>query len=162
MIVTRTHGDDKDSWYWQGIMVLTRIHDIDKTYGIDKDSLYWQHPWYWVRLMVKNRYSWITYIREGRVLPVCGIFVKNINYSVFPEKYVFDLFKMYTLNRGELQLCYCTTRQNRAKPQWISTQSNELLFQTFFLFLKLYFLTCLLVVSGTVLHDTKVAQSWLI
>ena len=61
-------GIDMDSWYRHGLMVLK------KTHGIDLDSYYWEHPWYWLRLMVENRYSWITHVREGRVLPVCGIF----------------------------------------------------------------------------------------
>ena len=33
-----------------------------------------KHSWYWLRLMVDDQCSWITHIREGRVLPVCGIF----------------------------------------------------------------------------------------
>ena len=57
-----------ESWYRHGIMVLTRNH------GIDKNSWYWQHPWYGLSLMVYNRYSWTTQVQEGWVLPVCRIF----------------------------------------------------------------------------------------
>ena len=35
MVLTRTHGDDKDSWYGQGLMVSTRTHGIDNTHGND-------------------------------------------------------------------------------------------------------------------------------
>ena len=41
------------------------------THGIYIDSWYWQHPWYWLRLMVYNLYSWIRHAQECRVLPVC-------------------------------------------------------------------------------------------
>ena len=39
-LLTRTHGIDMDSWYWQGLKVKTWPHGIDNTHGIDLDSWY--------------------------------------------------------------------------------------------------------------------------
>ena len=57
-----------DSWLRHWLISLARTHIIDM------DSWYWQHPWYWIRLMVYYWHFWITLVREGRVLPMCGIF----------------------------------------------------------------------------------------
>ena len=40
MVLTRTHGIDMDSWYWQGLMVYAWTHSMDNTHGIDLDSWY--------------------------------------------------------------------------------------------------------------------------
>ena len=40
MILTRTPGIKKDSWYRQGLMVWTKTHGIDNTHVIGLDSCY--------------------------------------------------------------------------------------------------------------------------
>ena len=60
MVLTRTHGIDKDLWYRQQLMVLTTPMVLTKTHGIES--------------VILNH----THVREGRVLPVCGIFSNDI------------------------------------------------------------------------------------
>ena len=38
LLLARTHGIDMDSWYRQGLMLMTWTHGIDNTHGIDLDS----------------------------------------------------------------------------------------------------------------------------
>ena len=51
IVLTWTHGIDKDSWYRQGLMVLTRTHGIDNTHSIDLDS------WYRIGTLESHKYE---------------------------------------------------------------------------------------------------------
>ena len=70
-----TYGLNKDWWYRHGLMVLTI-------------------PRYCLRLMVYNRFTWITHVWEGRVFPVCGIFY----YSCMLHSMHIELFTMSKTN----------------------------------------------------------------
>ena len=43
MVLTRTHSIDKDSWYRQGLMVLTTPMVLTKTHGIESVILNHTH-----------------------------------------------------------------------------------------------------------------------
>ena len=83
MVLIRTHGIDKGSWYWQGLMVWTRPHGIDNTHGIDKDS--------WYRIGNPESHTF----ERAECYPYAGFFNQWCNFDpldTFQAMHVFSLF----------------------------------------------------------------------